>query len=461
MKYLVFSYDAIGLPVALRLQQEGQSVTIGYIENKKDILSSVDTSAAEDREEKLRRLKMYDGVMDKMPAEKLIEKMKTIKDPENYFVFFDVNNLYKFAEQVQDMGFHGNFPTAQDIELEHDRNLAKEFAAKHYPSLHVGATKDFKQATDAIKFLQTSDDQWVLKGKDDHARTIVPESTDTELANRQIIEVLETDPALYEKSGFILELLIPTIVELTPEKIYYNGEPVATTIDIENKPLGSGNIGTQTGCASDMVFSTDFDAKINQIAFPPIVDEMARQHKGLFVWDASLLIDSKSGKVYFGEYCSNRFGYNSLFTEIAISGSAHGFFEKIVKGKNPFRPGVVGTSVRIFNLNTDSGTGHMTSGKQIIIQDRVMEDVWVWDIYKDRDVLKNVGLSKNIAAITAAGTSVEQTVTQLYKNLSGFAYEGGYYRPQFDYTSKDYPTSILNRLNYGLQHNLYKIDFAI
>lgn len=461
MKYIIFTYDGHGLPIAHRLQQEGCEVLVGQVEDKRDTLSSIEHEAAETLDQKRKRLQLFDGLLSKRSAREMITHMKTIKDPENYFVFFDLNNLYKFADEVQDLGFHGNFPTEDDLLLEIDRNRAKQFAAEKYSRLHVGTTKNFTKAAEAIDFLSSSDDLWVLKGKDDAARTIVPESSDSRLANRQLMEVLESTPAPYEKTGYILELLIPTIVELTPEKMYYNGVPVATTVDIENKPLGSGNIGIQTGCAADLVFPTAFEDKLNQIAFPPFVDELAMQHKGLFIWDASILIDSKSGKMYFGEYCSNRPGYNCLFTEIAMAGSANGFFESIVKGKNPFNPGMVGASVRMFNLNHDETSGNILADKQIMYKDELAKNIWLWDAYKDKERIKCVGFDKNLAVITAAGNSIEETVGRLYRTVEGFSFEGVYYRPQFDFVSKDYGSSILNRLNYGLQRNLYKIGFAV
>jgi len=85
-----------------------------------------------------------------------------------------------------------------------------------------------------------------------------------------------------------------------------------------------------------MVFPTDMNDRINKIAFPPIVDEMAKEHKGWFIWDASILVSKKDGKMYFGEFCSNRPGYNCFFTGLAQGGTIDHFFENIVKKKNPF-----------------------------------------------------------------------------------------------------------------------------
>src|SRR5436853_3575239 len=101
----------------------------------------------------------------------------------------------------------------------------------------------------------------------------VPKIDDPILAAHQAIEVLDRDPDSYGKEGFILEVLIPSVIELTPERIYYDGKLIATTIDIENKPIGSGNISIQTGCAADLVFPISEMDRINQVAFPPIIDE--------------------------------------------------------------------------------------------------------------------------------------------------------------------------------------------
>jgi hypothetical protein len=57
------------------------------------------------------------------------------KDSENLTtnnMYFDMNNLYALAEQIQDLGFHGNFPTREDYQYESDRDKAKEFVKKHF-----------------------------------------------------------------------------------------------------------------------------------------------------------------------------------------------------------------------------------------------------------------------------------------------------------------------------------------
>jgi hypothetical protein len=282
------------------------------------------------------------------------------------------------------------------------------------------------------------------------------------LAARQIYEMLENFPEDYERLGFILELFIPSIIELTPEKIYYDGVPLGTTLDLENKNFGSGNLSIQTGCAEDFVFPTYMEDRINQIAFPPIVDEMARKHKGLFIWDASILINRKDGKMYFGEFCSNRPGYNTIFTELAQAGSINDFFEKLVHKQSPFTLGTVATSVRLFNLNRDDENEQVSANLSMEYKPEAEKDIWLWDVKKTtRGTLVTVGSDWNLAVITGSGKSIDEAVNRMYKNVDAFAFVGSYYRSKDDYISHDYPTSIISRLNYGLERGLYRLPFSV
>jgi len=461
MKYIVFTFDGSGTPVAQHLQMEGQDVVLAQVENMRSLASAKDDEYIEGRNDKEMRLSVFDGMIKKKGAEELLKEMKTYKNPQDYFVYFDTNGLYALAEQIQDLGFHGNFPTREDYLFEADRDKAKEFVKKHYTKLNIARKKEFKSIADAKKFLADTDELWVLKGNSDEINAFVPDVDDPILAARQVIEVLDKDKSSYESEGFILELLIPSVMEITPEKLYYDGVPIAVSIDIENKPIGSGNISVQTGCAADMVFPISDTDRICQIAFPPIVDEIAKQHKGLFYWDASILINKRDGKMYFGEFCPNRPGYNSSFTEYAQCGSVHEFFEKVVQKKNPFTLGTVATSIRIFNFHRDSDTQQILGGLIVDFAPEVEKDVWLWDVRKKGKKLVNTGYGDIIAVITGSGDSVEEAVNRMYKNLEKFSFLGAYYRPKADYISLGYATSILNRLNYGMERGLYQIPFNV
>ncbi len=463
MKYIFITFNGLGLPIAYKLKQEGCEVIVGQIDDIKEYVMEKEVNKAHETEaNKKRRLELFRGLLDILPADEVVKKMKEIKNPHEYFVFFEENNLYRWADQVRDLGFEGNFPTKENYLFEVDRDKAKQFVKEHYPKLYIPQVEEFTKVKDGIAFLQKTQTLWVLKGQHDSAKTFVPAIEDPTLANNQIVEMLQNYPEKYEKLGFILEENIPSIIELTPEKLYYDGVPLATTMNFENKSFGSGNISVQTGCSEDLVFPTDMEDRINKIAFPPVVDEMARKHKGLFIWDASILINKRDGKMYFGEFCSNRPGYNSLFTELSQADSINKFFENLVHKQSPFTLGTVAASVRLFNMNRDEDTERVSSDILVNFQPNMEKDLWLWDVRKNtQDKLVTVGSDHNLAIITGSGKSIDEAVSKLYRNVEGFAFAGAYYRSKDDFISLDYQSSIINRLNYGLERGLYRLPFNV
>ena len=92
----------------------------------------------------------------------------------------------------------------------------------------------------------------------------------------------------------------------------------------------------------------------------------------------------------------------------------------------------------------------------------IEKDLWLWDVKRKADGhFLTVGTDWNLAVMTGSGRSIEEAVGNLYKNIEGLAFVGGYFRSKDDYLSLDYPTSILNRLNYGMERGLYKIPFNV
>jgi hypothetical protein len=462
MKYRIFTYSGDALPIAHKLQQEGCEVVVGMVHDKATVHSDTEGEVQpENPEAKRRRLALFDGLIEKRPAEVLIKEMRAYKHPEEYFAFFDRNHLFRLSDQIIDLPFHGNFPTEADYLLERDRDRAKQLVREYYPRLHVPDVKAYNDVLEAVEFLKSTEQMWVLKGQDDSVKTFVPDVDDPKLAATQIIETLKESEAAYECSGFILEQLIHPAIEITPEKIYHDGVPLAVVLEFENKPFGSGNISIQTGSSQNLLFPIAMGDKINAIAFPSVVDEMAKQRKGLFYWDASLLIEKRTGKIYFGEFCSNRPGYNSLFAELAQCSSVNAYFSSVVRKQSPFRLGTVASSVLLLNPARDEETGRTPEGARIDYKPQTEKHLWLWDARRDGKRLVTVGDDWNLGVITGVGDSIDEAVNSMYKSVDGFSFAGAYYRPKSDFLSLDYSTSILNRVNYGLEKKLYKLPFNV
>lgn len=447
MKFLVFTLDGTILPVAKKLKDEGNVVVVGMIDNEKNVMTDeqAKTYKSEDPKEKEARWKRYEGILEKHPAEKLIKEMKSLKDKDEWFVLSDSNNTFRFTEMAKEMGFKkGFFPTQENREFEENRTMAKEFVKEHYPGIEIGEVHEFKDVEDGKSFIKDSDKMWVLKSQGDAGCTIVPKTDDLDQAKEQIMSALEEHAADYEQDGFILEEFICDPIELTPEVCFYDGIPVYFTLDIENKPMGSGNIGVQVGCAQNLIVRTERDDKINTIAFPEIVYEMAKAHQGMFVWDCSILMD-KNGKMFFGEFCSNRPGWCSWPTEMTMCESLTLFFRKMMLGKNPITK-KFGASVRVLNVGGEHG---MQKDAEISMsEDR---NIFVYDCYGD---MKTAGLSWELASVTGSADSMYEAVDEAYCCADKITLETKYFRPKFDFLSYDYATSIPRRLDYAYQHQL-------
>jgi len=451
MKYAVFTFSFEGGPIAAKLQDEGCEVILAVVEDRKDLAVKGEKVKPEDPEEKKRRLSIYDGIVPKMSAKEAVARLLKDPNPEDWFVFFDMNYLFKYAEMLKGKGFKGNFPLEEDRVLEEDRDKAKDFVKKNYPDLKVAEVHEFKTVDEAVKFLEGTQDAWVAKGFDADAKTVCPDRDDPELAREQIISALYKYREAYEKGGFILEKKIPDVKELTPEIHFYDGVPLFTTLDIELKPLGAGNTGIMTGCAADLVFQTDLDAPINGMAFPKAVYDMAKKHEGWFIWDASLLFDPSTDEAYFGEFCANRCGWNALITEASLVPSLKDFFGKIALKENPL--GSVedmAASVRVFSFDDSN---HPREGINVVVQDP--QNIWLMDVKEEDDKLETTGYTWDAAIVTGQGSDPKSAAKDAYTNLDSLSIEGSYVRPLHDYLSVAYGGSIINRYRYGLKQNLY------
>ena len=436
LKYIWFTWDGCGLTIARKLLEEGNTVIVGQVQDKKEL--GLPNDRPEEPEDKKHRLSLFDGMLKKHDAKELIKKMNNIENKNDYFVVFDFNNLWKYGEIVAKMGFDNIFyPTKEQWELEEDRNKGKEFVKEHYPNLKVAQVQEFKTIDEGIEFLEDTEDVWVLKSYSPDGSTVVPMSEEPEAAAEEIVGALKLEQKDYEKLGFILEQKIPDPIEVTPEAQFFNGKLLMTTVDIENKPIGAGSSGPMTGCSSNLIIKTEYKDKINKIVFPPIIHEMAKKHKGLFVWDGSVLIEKKTQDLYFGEFCANRWGWDSFFTNLSMCNSVSDFFESMVKGKNPLK-NKYGAAVRMFNLKKDMEVPIITDNdKEVYYYDAKMKDGKV----------VSAGTGWDLLVCTGADNDLEVAVDKAYDVLHSTNFTNGYYRPKFDFISTDYNNSIINRLD--------------
>jgi phosphoribosylamine-glycine ligase len=429
--WITLDFGGEGGSIAYHLKQEGEKSIFGKVQDKSE------TKAPDDEEpdEKKERLAQYDGMVDKYPARKLINALKKIKNKDEYFIFCAFNNMWPFAEELLAAGFkQGMFPLKKDFDFEKGREDAMNFVEEHYPDIKIIPHQKVATVEEARKIVEESDVPLVIQSEGDFVSTIVG-SDDVEQSKELILAALDEHEKEYAKGEILLKEKLVQPVEITPQIVFYNGEPVFTDVDIETKNIGDGeNNGNQVGCGSNLIIRTELDDEINRIAFPPKVYEMAKEHTGIFVWDISIYFTDTG--MYFGEFCSNRFGYDAIYTEMAMAGGAGNYFKAIVNGENPLKK-TFGVGVRAFNLK---------KSKEQEMDMEKWENVWVYSV-KDKDG-KTVSTndSWDLAVLTGAADTIEEAVDEAYDNMSDYMFKEKYYRSQRDFLA-DFPTSIIHRLN--------------
>lgn len=448
--YIFITRDFHPLAMADRLIDDGKNVVVGIVKKEEDEKTVKEKSEA--------RLALYDGILSKHDADEVLKEMQHIKNKDDWFVYFDYGDLWPYAERALKMGFtRGLFPTEQAYKLEKDRNAGKAFAKKYYHGVHVAEVHEFKKIDDAIKFLdEQKESVFVLKSEGSNAETVVPDTQDIDLARRQVIGALQTEQRGYERGGFTLEEKIQKPIELTPIMVFWDGVPLYSVVELENKPLGSGNIGRLTGGCQNLTIQTDLKCQLNEIAFPPIVFEMAKKQKGMSIFDAGLIYNGKD--YLFTEFCAQRQGFDGAFSQIEMSAdrnhklSVARHFDLIADGKSPLM-WKYGAVVRLFQTEPNGKYPDMYEGGYgMDWLNEVSDQLFFYCIEKQEiegvDRFVSNGYEKDLGACTGAGDEPEEAIKMAYRTARGVAMNGLYFRPQFDFLSRDYFTSIMNRLDW-------------
>lgn len=450
MKFVFITYEFYPFPLALHLMDEGREVLIGVVENYEDIGLGPSKNKEKPEERKM-RLSNYDGLIEKDTLKDVFEFLKKVPESEkdDYFFFFDYSDMYKVSEKILDMGFkNGLFPTEFYYEMEKDRQRAKEFVKENYDRVKVAEAHDFKKIEDGIELINSSDDIYVLKSNGNLGKTVVPVGDNANIARMILTNTLQKYRKDYEAQGFMLEKKILNALEVTPVMVFYDGKPVYSLVEFENKEYGAGNIGVQKGGNQALSGRTKLSAEINKIAFPEIIYELAKAQPGLSIFDAGLLYDGKD--FWFTEFCAMRYGWDGIFSEIVMRDNGKPFvadyFEDIIKGQNPLK-NKYGASLRLFNLEGNpEETENAESGAPMYWDESIENNLFLYRAKEKDGEIVSVGDVDALGVMTAAGNSINSAVEKLYERIDKFYFEKLYYRPKFDFLSTDYGSSILSRM---------------
>jgi phosphoribosylamine-glycine ligase len=450
VKYVFFVYEPYPYPIIGHLIDEGQNVTVGIVKFMRQ-LNLPDVPDEESEEDRQRRMSVYDGLTEKKTAEQVISELARVPQSEkdDYFIFFDFNNMFNISERVLRLGFrNGLFPTKTYYELEKDREMAKKFVSRNYRGIEVADARTFKTTKEGMDFLKRTDEVYVLKSNGNSAPTMVPKTDDPEEAKQQVIEQLKKYSAGYEQGGYMLEQKISDAVEVTPVLVFYDGEPIYSLAEFECKNFGAGDIGVQKGGNLALSVRTPLNCKLNRRAFPRVVYDMAKKQPGLAVFDIGLMFDGKD--FYFTEFCGMRYGWDGIFSEIVMrdTGSpfVNDYFQDLKNKESPIR-NKFGASVRLFSVST--GTGEDTelppSGIAVKSTGERKNNLFLYRVKKASDGVVTVAGWDFVGCATGAGETMQEAADNAYKTVKTVEFDRLYYRPEFDFLSDAYSSSIPNR----------------
>ncbi|GIW67868.1 MAG: hypothetical protein KatS3mg096_736 [Candidatus Parcubacteria bacterium] len=458
MKFVLITYDGHGLPIAYRLLKEGYDVLVGQAKE-------LEHMPKEDEETKRRRLSLYDGMLEKMDADELVNKLEKETKKDDYFIFCDFNYVYPYAERLKKAGFKGLLPNEEDFKLEEDRNYAKELVRRNYDIFSEQEVIEFDSVEEAREFLKDTDKLWGVKGNNPESPTYFPASNDINIAQEDLIEILENNKKLYESGGFILEEKIEDLIEFVPEIIVNQGEILGLNINIELKPFGAGNTAWQTGDSASMIMwlkEEDWE-KIIPLFFPESMKNYYLRENEMVVWDAGVMYSPSRDKFYFSEFCSDREGWSSVFNKLSTFAFVGDYFERIANKEKLFTEDVFpyGCSIRVFNeiKETKKGLEKFVKSDQRFFANLDNPNVWLWDVKMKNEKLYTVGYDHNLAVITQAGADWKicfQLIDKLLTEGKEFFYGLSYWRRDFDIINESYWGNIKQRFNFVMQNILSK-----
>jgi phosphoribosylamine-glycine ligase len=447
--FVFIAHDCYPLPLAHHLIEEGYDVTVGIIQNYAQMHTG--TTVNENPKERAQRLSNHNGMLKKQSLESVFNMLRKVKpkDRDGYFFFFDYSDMYKISEAILKMGFKsGLFPTEYYYKMEKERGMAKAFVEKNYDRVKVAESHSLKKIEEGIELIEESDEQFVLKSNGNLGKTVVPQFEDMDIYRKLMIDTLNKYKKEYEKQGYTLEVKIKDYLEVTPIMVFWNGKPVYSIVEFENKEFGAGNIGAQKGGNQALSIKTDFDAEINKIAFPPAIYDLAKKQPGLSIFDAGLLYDGK--EFWFTEFCAMRYGWDGILSEIVMRDDGEPFvgnyFEDITEGVNPCI-NKYGVSIRLFNYEGNSEeTSKPKDDLPVMWDDEIENNLFLYRVEKKGKDIMAIGGQEFFGGVTAGSNSLETAVKEAYERLGKVYFEKLYYRPKFDFLSMDYKSSILNRL---------------
>jgi phosphoribosylamine-glycine ligase len=368
------------------------------------------------------------GLVRKIPLREAIDDRHRYR---NAYWIWDENHSVEENELLRREGFKVFGGGRYADTMEHDRDACLAFVDKY--GLKPPPSFSFDEPAEAVKFLEEhANTAYVYKpDRGENYETWLPQSETAEDANLELRQHLRS---LRNKSSFVLQELKDGI-ETNVEVWFVNGEPRFAFMQIESKKKLAGDLGDLIGCAFDFTFTVPLDSRAVTESVGrlfPAYREMRYTGFG----DANF-IAARDG-IWFFEKCE-RFGYNAhpnlLWT---LNRDPLGdTFASIVEGTfTPnFAPG--------FGASCTMYMDHRAPGKVIQFPETIARDLYIYDAYKEADLLLTSGYYDDVLIATGFGYTIPTAWEAVLAKAHAVKFPGRSYR--IDGGETNFPSSPLRR----------------
>lgn len=419
MRFFIYSISGDGAGLAFKLAEEGHDVCI-YI--KEPFFRPIGEG-------------MFDHVKN------LNEGLASNPD----LIIFDMSGDGEVADKLRAKGFSVMGSSAFADKLELDRTYGMETAKELGLSVPDFTVFSSENVEDAIKFIQESDQRFVLKPHGNLALDMTYVAKD---ANDMVQMLTWAADKGILKGDFLLQDFVDGI-EISTEMWFSHGVPIPglSNSTIEQKKFMTGNKGPATGCETSLVWPySDDTAKIVESTVGKMKDFLA-EHEYHGPIDVNTIVSKEDGEAYFLEF-TPRLGYSAFYTfcELLPDRNVGEFLMKLESGEEQELDGGVAAclTVSIPPYPLDSGKDHnhpelkLTEGKKIL--DVPDSGFWPYDVKKEEDELVTAGTLGLVGYFSVWGGDAADANEALYKLVDSCTIPNVQYRVDADARAlKDIP----------------------
>ena len=446
-RFWVFSADHSGLPLAVRLKDEGNEVTLVLIrpeEKNGKWKPPADAKEQKKNQDKIKYLNSNgNGLVDKMWA---ADAMPRIKRTD--YVIFDQLYGFQFGEILRKRGCKvlGGSEVGYTLETERDETLKllKSLGLDTPPQQKFGKGQSQK----GIDFLEKAQDAAMYVLKSDNPAVVTQVACDS---NDELIQKITAEAKDIDSAPFLLQEKVDG-TEFAVETWYSNGIPVIANVDIEQKRKYNESCEVQTGCSYDILWMIPIDHPLRERVNGPF-DKYAAKEIGTGLLDLSVIYDHKADKMYCLEVCGSRFAYNAFYAMLSLLTIPVGdFLANFLDGK--YRDDVTDSifmqepayscSLRVFNDDH-------TPDQMISYPKEDKESLWLWDVHRKGGKLLTTG-DEATGIITAQGENPEGGMAEIRQKWFKYNMSTAWCRD--DYDEDDEPCLPLARYHRMQRNNL-------